>query len=175
MVRVLLADMSKAFDCADHAKLLQHLADIELCPRLLAWIHNYTTGKRQRIKANGTYSPWSEVKSGVPQGGVVSPYLFLLHMSTRRTVLSGTPDTGHADDVGLSQAIPLTNIESDTTMGKEMEQLNKWAASNNMLLNGKNSVEVWICFSKNPPQPAPLILGGQEVPVVSSTIYLGFH
>ncbi|KAJ8391003.1 hypothetical protein AAFF_G00097810 [Aldrovandia affinis] len=96
-------------------------------------------------------------------------------MSTRRTVLSDTVDTGYADNVGLSQAIPLTNIESDTTMGMETEQLDKRASPNNMLLNRKKSVEVRICFSKNLPQPASLILGGQDVPVVSSTKYLWFH
>jgi hypothetical protein len=41
--------MSKAFDRVDHAKLLQHLFDIELCPRLLAWLRRYTTGRRQRV------------------------------------------------------------------------------------------------------------------------------
>ncbi|KAJ8381215.1 hypothetical protein SKAU_G00019930 [Synaphobranchus kaupii] len=166
---------SNAFDRVDHAKLLQHLVDIELCPRLLAWIHSYTTGRRQRVMANGTYSSWSEVTSGVPQGGVVSLYLFLLHMSTRKTVFDNTLDTGYADDVGLSQAIPLTNIHSDRSMEMEAKQLDEWAASSNMLLNGKKSVEMRICFSRNPPQLAPLFLGGQEVPIVTTTKYLGFH
>ena len=119
MVRVLLADMSKAFDRVDYAKLLQHLSNIDLCPRLLAWLHSYTTGRRQRVMANGTFSPWSEVTSGVPQGGVVSPYLFLFHMSTRKVVFGDTLDTGYADDVGLSRAIPLTSNKEDTSMGLE--------------------------------------------------------
>lgn len=62
----LLADISNAFDGVDHAKLLQHLSDIELCPRWIAWPHSYTTGRRQRAIAH--LCP--------------SPYLFLLHMST---------------------------------------------------------------------------------------------
>ncbi|KAJ8398077.1 hypothetical protein AAFF_G00431540 [Aldrovandia affinis] len=117
MVRVLSADMSKAFNHVDHAKLLQHLADIKLCPRLLAWLHSYTTGRRQRVMTNGAYSVRGDIRR-------------------------------YADNVGLSRAIPLTNIESITTMGMEMEQLD-----NKMLMNGKMSVEVRICFYKNPPQP----------------------
>ncbi|KAJ8358657.1 hypothetical protein SKAU_G00151820 [Synaphobranchus kaupii] len=81
----------------------------------------------------------------------------------------------YADDVGLSRAIPLTNIHSDTSMQMEAKQLDEWAASNNMVLNGKKSVEMKICFYRNPPQLVPLSLGGQEVPVVTTTKYLGFH
>ena len=78
MVRVLLADMSKAFDRVDHAKLLQHRSDIEQCQRLLAGFHSYTTRRLQRVMASGTFSPGSEVTSGVPQGGKVSPLMFCL-------------------------------------------------------------------------------------------------
>ncbi|KAK6325851.1 hypothetical protein J4Q44_G00051930, partial [Coregonus suidteri] len=170
-----LADVSKAFDRVDHTKFLQHLSDIELCPRLLAWLHSYTSERGQRVMTTGTFSPFSEVTSGVPQGGVFQPYLFLLHMSTRKVVFSDTLDTGYADDVGLSRAIPLTSVQEDTSMGLEIQQLEEWATSNNMVLNGKKSVEIQICFYKDHPQPAPLILGGQKVPVVTTTKYLGFH
>ncbi len=59
-------------------------------------------------------------------------------------------------------------------MATEAQQLDKWAASNNMLLNVEKSVELRICFPRNPPQPAPLFLGGKEVLVVTTTEYLGF-
>lgn len=84
MVLVLLADMPKASDRVDHTKLLQHLASLCLCPRLLTWFHSCTTGRTQRVIANGMYCSWPEVTSGVPEVGIVSSYLFLLHMSTRR-------------------------------------------------------------------------------------------
>uniref|UniRef100_A0A8C7G191 Reverse transcriptase domain-containing protein n=1 Tax=Oncorhynchus kisutch TaxID=8019 RepID=A0A8C7G191_ONCKI len=120
--------------------------------------------------ANGTFSPWSEFTSGVPQGGVASPYLFLLHMSTQNVFYSDTLDIGYADDVGLSRAIPLTIIKEDTSMDLEAKQLEEWATSNNMLLNGKKPLEIRICFFRHYAQPAPLILGGQEVPVDIRTL-----
>lgn len=79
MVRVCLADMSKAFDQVEHSRLMKTLADLDLCPRLLTWLQSHLTGRAQRVVANGVYSPWAEVTSGVPQGGVILPYLFLLY------------------------------------------------------------------------------------------------
>lgn len=175
MVRVLLADMSKAFDRVEHGRLMQILANLDLCPRLLAWLQSHLTGRAQRVVANGVFSSWAEVTSGVPQGGVISPYLFLLYMSTRETLFQDTLDIGYADDIGLSRAISLKNINSDRTLELEARQLDKWAAENSMQLNGDKSVELRICFSKTPTQPAPLVLGGKEVPVVTTAKYLGFH
>uniref|UniRef100_A0A672MW72 Reverse transcriptase domain-containing protein n=1 Tax=Sinocyclocheilus grahami TaxID=75366 RepID=A0A672MW72_SINGR len=143
MVCVLLANMSKAFDRVDHARLFQHLTILNLCPQLLAWLYSYTTRRRQRVVANGKSSEWKVVTLGVPQGGVVSPYLFLLHMSTREVIFGDTLDTVYADDTGISRA----------------------AQNNNMLLNGNKSVKIRKCL------PPPLILGGQEVPVVLQSKY----
>uniref|UniRef100_A0A8C7JLU9 Reverse transcriptase domain-containing protein n=1 Tax=Oncorhynchus kisutch TaxID=8019 RepID=A0A8C7JLU9_ONCKI len=92
-----------------------------------------------RVMANGTFSPWSEVTSGVSQGGVVSPYLFLLHMSTRKV---------------------------DISMGLKAKQLEEWATSNRM---GKGLWYMCIYFSRDHPQPAPLILGGQKIPGLTTT------
>ena len=175
MVRVLLADMSKAFDQIDHGILMQNILDLKLCPSLTAWIHSYITGRRQRVVANGAHSPWIEVTSGVPQGGVVSPYVFLLYMATRDAVFEDTLDVGYADDIGLSRAVPICDIKTDTSMRLEAQRLDEWAAKNNMMLNGKKSVELRICFARDPPQPPPLVLGGQVVPVVETTKYLGYH
>lgn len=178
IVRVLLADMSKAFDQVDHSRLMITLANLELCPRLLTWLHSHLTGRVQRVVANGIHSSWIEVTSGVPQGGVISPYLFLLYMLTRETLFMDTLDIGYADDIGLSWAIPLNKVISDKTMALEAEQLDKWAKENSMQLKsefGDKSVELRICFAKYLSQPAPLVLGGEEVPVVTTTKYLGFH
>uniref|UniRef100_A0A8C7G624 Reverse transcriptase domain-containing protein n=1 Tax=Oncorhynchus kisutch TaxID=8019 RepID=A0A8C7G624_ONCKI len=140
MVWVLLSDMSKAFDCGNHAKLLLHLASLGLCPRQLTWLHSYITGRTQRVMANGIYSSWTEVTSGVPQGWVV--------LSTQRVIFEDTLDTCYADDIWLSCDLSLD-----------------WTVENHMLLNGKKSVKLIISFSQNPSQTAPLIIGGQAVPV----------
>ncbi|KAI8516794.1 hypothetical protein Bbelb_053750 [Branchiostoma belcheri] len=62
--------------------------------------------RRQRVAVNGQLSSWKDVTSGVPQGGVLSPYLFLVYMSTR---YPPTTNIGYADDIGLSRCIPCAS------------------------------------------------------------------
>ncbi|CAH1266626.1 Hypp3447 [Branchiostoma lanceolatum] len=110
MVRVLLADMSKAFDRVDHGILFQLLAVRDTPSAMLAWIHSYLTGRKQHVVANGQQSKWCDVTSGVPQGGVPSPYLFLVYMSSRATVHATTSNIGYADDIGLSRTLTYVTL-----------------------------------------------------------------
>ncbi|KAI8515792.1 hypothetical protein Bbelb_066050 [Branchiostoma belcheri] len=126
------------------------------------------------VVVNGKVSEWRVLTSGVPQGGVLSPYLFLLFMSTRDAVYSDTLDVGYADDVGLSRSISLGKDGVDNSMREEALQLDSWAKCNDMLLNGKKSQCLLICFSRNIPLLPPLFLGGESVPFTSVAKGLGF-
>lgn len=122
--------------------------------------------------ANGFYIPWHKVTSGVPQGGVVSPYLFLLYICPQLFRIGHS----YADDNRLFCAIQVSNNNGGTTMDLGAQQLDKWAAVNNMQLNEDTKlVDLQICFSKHPPQPAPVVPGGKDVPVATTPKYLGFH
>ncbi|KAI8482033.1 hypothetical protein Bbelb_402090 [Branchiostoma belcheri] len=174
VVQALFADMSKAFDRVNHSILLQRVNDVVGSPRMVAWVQNYLTGRTQRVTANNNFSSWRQLTSGVPQGGVLSPYLFLLFMSSRDTVYTNTLDVGYADDVGLSRSVPLKQVGSDNTMIEEAAQLDSWAVRNDMLLNGKKSQLLLICSSRGVPTMPPLTLGGDLVPVTSVAKGLGF-
>ncbi|CAH1247347.1 NPC1 [Branchiostoma lanceolatum] len=173
-VLALFADMSKAFDRVNHSILLQRVNDVVTNPRMVAWIQNYLQGRTQRVVANGKVSEWRVLTSGVPQGGVLSPYLFLLFMSTRDVVYSDTLDVGYADDVGLSRSISLGKDRVDNRMSEEALQLDSWAECNDMLLNGKKSQSLLICFSRNIPLLPSLSLGGEPVPFSRVAKGLGF-
>ncbi|KAI8479510.1 hypothetical protein Bbelb_427710 [Branchiostoma belcheri] len=134
----------------------------------------FADGRRQGVLVNGKVSSWQLLTSGVPQGGVLSPYLVLLYMSSRSTVYNDTLDVGYADDVGMSRSIPCRSCGVDNTMSAEALQLDTWAGQNDMLLNGKKSHQLQICFSRNTPVPPPLSLGGELVPVTTTAKGLGF-
>ena len=70
-VGAVLMDLSKAFDCLNHELLLAKLNAYGFSTDALQMVHSYLTGRRQRVKVNGSFSSWKEMKLGVPQGSVL--------------------------------------------------------------------------------------------------------
>ena len=73
-------DRCEAFNSVLHTLLLDKLATLSLCPHLLRWIRSYLSSHSQVVAVGGELSTIKNVLSGVPQGSVLGPLLFTVHI-----------------------------------------------------------------------------------------------
>ena len=127
-------DFSKAFDKVDIGILCHKMKDLGIHGTLAIWIHSFLTKRKQVVIANGSKSSVSEVKSGVPQGTVLGPLLFLIMINDIDKDISESIISIFADDTRLTKVIK--NEEDLENFQEDLEKLYSWAKDNNMAFNG---------------------------------------
>jgi hypothetical protein len=123
-------DFSKAFDCIPHDLLLHKLRRYGFNDRLLKWFGNYLTNRRQRVVIDGSKSKYLLVKSGVPQGSILGPLLFLYYIND---IFSYINDF----DVDLSL------YADDAKIGKQINSINDCFIIQRCLDNLINWSKIW--------------------------------
>ena len=113
---VIYTDFSKAFDSVAYERLFQKLVKIGI-----AWV---LSGKSQCVNVEGMTSDWKDVISGVPQGSVIGPLLFVIFMSDMPDEVKFNMCKLFADDYKLYGS---ANIDNDNKMQIDLNQLEKWS------------------------------------------------
>ena len=87
-IDIAVLDFSKAFDTVPHDELLSKLKHYGIDDKIWLWISNFLKQRNQRVAVDGIQSDLVTVDSGVPQGTVLGPILFLLHITDLPSVIS---------------------------------------------------------------------------------------
>ena len=133
-IGVILMDLSKAFDTINHSLLLAKLDAYGFSRTSLKLMQNYLCNRQQRISINGSFSDWTEVITGVPQGSILGPLLFNIFLNEIFMFISKCSLCNYADDNSpYSTGKNLNRIRRNLEM--EFMILHKWFHENPMTLN----------------------------------------
>ncbi|MCP4476281.1 MAG: reverse transcriptase family protein [Gammaproteobacteria bacterium] len=130
-VDVAYLDIAKAFDSVPHAKLLEKLVAYGIHGNLLAFIKDFLD-RTQRVKIENSFSGEMKVTSGVPQGSVLGPILFLIYINDLPSVISNSGIYIFADDTKISFSVQ--NLTDKAKLVVDLESVFDWATSNQLLV-----------------------------------------
>ena len=124
----------KAFDTVSHRKLMNILCEIGTHPVLLSWLCSYLSGRQQYVLVNGMHFECCHM-SGVPQGSVLGPLLFLIYINslTYIPLSDSTRLTLYADDLLIYKPIPIES--SHLQLQSDINSISLWADNNLMTFN----------------------------------------
>ena len=120
---LLVLDFSKAFDKVSHSLLTHKLHQYGISGNINKWIKAFLSDRKQTVVVNGASSEYVSVESGVPQGSVLGPTLFLLYINDLPDGLTSTPRL-FADDTACHKKVKNSNDQS--SLQNDLDKLADW-------------------------------------------------
>jgi hypothetical protein len=169
-VDTIYTDFSKAFDTVSHSILIDKLKNVGISGNLLIWFKSYLSDRSQKI--NNHLSSKFHVPSGVPQGGHLSPLLFLIFLLDIDSCFKYSNFSLFADDLKIYYAI-LTPDDC-LKLQHDLDNLSLWCINNGLNLNVAKCKKITFLRNKNNINFNYNILG-ENLPNLSSINDLGIN
>ena len=135
---VIYLDISKAFDSVSHNKLLNKIWSMDTIKPLWSWFYSYLTGRYQCIRINNCVSELLPVLSGVPQGSILGPLLFIIYINYLPNYIHFSNVLIFADDTKCYKHI--SNNTDANLLQSDLESLSKWSTDNDLIFNSASQV-----------------------------------
>ena len=171
-VLAVFLDLSKAFDKVWHKGLIYKLKKIGITGNLLKWLISYLSNRKQQVVINGSKSNILELKSGVPQGSVLGPLLFLIYINDLTDGITGEVFL-FADDSSVFHTVNKNINACAAKMNHDLNIIHKWATKWLVTINAIKTV--FMLFSSRRPNIhiPPIMLGNVSLKRVYSHKHLG--
>ncbi len=174
---VIFLDLSKAFDTLDHSILTEKLQYYGVHSTELELFKNYLSDRQQYVDIEGTKSSMQKITTGVPQGSILGPLLFIIYMNDICHASDYFDPILYADDTSLYSTLSAFNVNVSQTSCKlinaELNKINDWFKLNKLSLNAKKTK----CMIFHMPQkrlpPVHFEIDGTNIEVVENFNFLG--
>ena len=140
---IMLWDLSAAFDMLDPVLLCQKLKLYGLCDMSIRWFESFLIGRTQKVRIASSFSTARSITSGVPQGGIISPVLYIIYVSDFENWLKHSSASTYADDSGtavigekIEEIIPKMEEDSDNILS--------FMASNSLVANATKTTVIFL-------------------------------
>ena len=160
-VDILYLDYGKAFDTVPHQRLLKKLQSIGIKGKILNWLQDFLIGRKQRVTVNHKFSEWIDVLSGVPQGTVLGPLLFLIFVSE-------IPDLVKSHISLFADDTKLYSICSDNNLQQDLDKVVTWTKQMQMSFNA-GKCKVMHLGKQNPHKQYSMLDSNNEHCVLTDT------
>uniref|UniRef100_A0A8C2BXZ1 Reverse transcriptase domain-containing protein n=1 Tax=Cyprinus carpio TaxID=7962 RepID=A0A8C2BXZ1_CYPCA len=153
---LVLLDLTSAFDTIDHNIMLDKLQDLlGISGSVLKWFSSYLTGRSFSVFINQIMSDTVGLSSGVPQGSVLGPILFLLYILPLGQIISQFQDVSYhlyADDIQLYCSFKPTELYKLSSLINCLSKIKKWLNDNFLILNSAKTETLIIAPEQSIPQ-----------------------
>jgi hypothetical protein len=166
-------DLKAAFDRVWIPGLLWKLHSIGIRGRLWAWLKAFLTHRSIRVVHDSLVSDWFSISAGVPQGAVLSPFLFLVYIDDVVPLAeeSGCEIALFADDIVVWPK--SCNADGDEALQRFLDKLGPWAKEWKVLFGQKKSQVICFTRCREPPELKKFRLADFDMDFVDSYKYLG--
>ena len=167
-------DLKKAFDTVPHDGLLNKLFRYGIQDQPLSWFESYLTNRTQSVSIENHLSSAANISSGVPQGSVLRPLLFIIYINYLPLAVGLSSVMLYADDtVIFSAASSIDQLQLNLSL--DLNVVSNWLTANGLFLNLKKTE--YVVFGTRQrlmrsESHSPLCMEGKEVSQVNFFKYL---
>lgn len=140
-LEIIYLDFSKAFDKVSHSKLINVLTYYKINSKVIHWVQSYLSKRTQVTVVDNVFSDFANVASGVPQGSVLGPLMFIVYLQDLINCISNkctnTTIYAFADDLKLVSSDPVD-------LQKALDIVNIWTKQWDLMLNAEKSEHLTI-------------------------------
>ena len=172
-IHAIFIDFKKAFDLVNHTILLQKLSFMNITRDFWLWIQSFLTGRSQQVNICGRLSSIASCPFGVPQGSIISPILFKVHINYLE---DGIPNYLNMDTFKYADHCPQyeqVGSGNNSHMQEIMDAVSNRSCNNEMIISARKTKDMWICFSELIDKPPSIHIEDEIIERVNVFKLLG--